>query len=106
MSQESVRIVPWLADLVDRVVYGGERAVGPVSALRPIDFAAGRQRRFGIAAHHRDPGASWRVPGSSRRSDDHGNAKPELTSRKNFRPNVQCPAAYRFSAAQHGVDAG
>ncbi|MEV4423942.1 type II toxin-antitoxin system Phd/YefM family antitoxin [Streptomyces sp. R-07] len=79
-----------LADLINRVVYGGERVVvtrhgkplvalvsaadleeleaaekpvdeqvvSSVSALRPVDSAAGEQRRFGIAAHHRDPGAS------------------------------------------------
>ncbi|MFD0149874.1 type II toxin-antitoxin system Phd/YefM family antitoxin [Streptomyces sp. NPDC055721] len=79
-----------LADLINRVVYGGERVVvtrhgkplvalvsaadlealetagepveerviSSVSALRPLDSATGEQRRFGIAAHHRDPGAS------------------------------------------------
>ncbi|MFB7586213.1 type II toxin-antitoxin system Phd/YefM family antitoxin [Streptomyces sp. NPDC056169] len=79
-----------LADLINRVVYGGERVVvtrhgkplvalvsaadlealetagepaeerviSSVSALRPIDSATGEQRRFGIAAHHRDPGVS------------------------------------------------
>ncbi|MFF5426780.1 MULTISPECIES: type II toxin-antitoxin system Phd/YefM family antitoxin [unclassified Streptomyces] len=84
-----------LADLINRVVYGGERVVvtrhgkplvalvsaadleeleglaGPeaapegaeeritstVSRLTPQDSAPGEQRRFGIAAHHRDPGA-------------------------------------------------
>ncbi|MFI6415934.1 type II toxin-antitoxin system Phd/YefM family antitoxin [Streptomyces sp. NPDC050842] len=79
-----------LADLINRVVYGGERVVvtrhgkplvalvsaadlealeaapepaeeqviSSVSTLRPLDSAMGEQRRFGIAAHHRDPGAS------------------------------------------------
>ncbi|MEU3690742.1 type II toxin-antitoxin system Phd/YefM family antitoxin [Streptomyces narbonensis] len=79
-----------LADLINRVVYGGERVVvtrhgkplvalvsaadlealeaageppaeqvvSSVSALRPVDSATGEQRRFGIAAHHREPGAS------------------------------------------------
>lgn len=79
-----------LADLINRVVYGGERVVvtrhgkplvalvsaadlealeeagepapeqvvGSVSALRPVDSATGEQRRFGIAAHHREPGVS------------------------------------------------
>lgn len=79
-----------LADLINRVVYGGERVVvtrhgrplvalvsaadlealeaghepaeeqvlRSVSALRPVDSATGEQRRFGIAAHHRDPGVS------------------------------------------------
>ncbi|MFD3659107.1 type II toxin-antitoxin system Phd/YefM family antitoxin [Streptomyces sp. NPDC058659] len=79
-----------LADLINRVVYGGERVVvtrhgkplvalvsaadlevleaapepaeeqviSSVSTLRPVDSATGEQRRFGIAAHHRDPGAS------------------------------------------------
>ncbi len=79
-----------LADLINRVVYGGERVVvtrhgkplvalvsaadlaeleaaekpadeqvvSSVSALHPLDSANGEQRRFGIAAHHREPGAS------------------------------------------------
>lgn len=86
-----------LADLINRVVYGGERVVvtrhgkplvGLVSAAdlerlekleaeaeeTPVESvirslsdtgvvgglgsATGEQRRFGIAAHHRDPGAS------------------------------------------------
>ncbi|WP_435971309.1 type II toxin-antitoxin system Phd/YefM family antitoxin [Streptomyces sp. Qhu_M48] len=79
-----------LADLINRVVYGGERVVvtrhgkplvalvsaadleeleaaekpvdeqviSSVSGLRPLDSATGEQRRFGIAAHHRDPGVS------------------------------------------------
>ncbi|MEU2656816.1 type II toxin-antitoxin system Phd/YefM family antitoxin [Streptomyces sp. NPDC007325] len=86
-----------LADLINRVVYGGERVVvtrhgkplvGLVSAAdlerlekleaetqdTPVESvirslsetgvagglgsAASEQRRFGIAAHHRDPGAS------------------------------------------------
>ncbi|MFB7863171.1 MULTISPECIES: type II toxin-antitoxin system Phd/YefM family antitoxin [unclassified Streptomyces] len=78
-----------LADLINRVVYGGERVVvtrhgkplvalvsaadlerleaaevpaeeqviSSVSSVRSITSAAGEQRRFGIAAHHRDPGA-------------------------------------------------
>ncbi|MFJ9809623.1 type II toxin-antitoxin system Phd/YefM family antitoxin [Streptomyces sp. NPDC101158] len=78
-----------LADLINRVVYGGERVVvtrhgkplvalvsaadlerleaaevpaeeqviSSVSSVRSITSAPGEQRRFGIAAHHRDPGA-------------------------------------------------
>ncbi|MFC9794925.1 type II toxin-antitoxin system Phd/YefM family antitoxin [Streptomyces sp. NPDC127584] len=77
-----------LADLINRVVYGGERVVvtrhgkplvalvsaadleeleaaekpadeqvvSSVSGLRSLDSATGEQRRFGIAAHHREPG--------------------------------------------------
>ncbi|MEE1815741.1 type II toxin-antitoxin system Phd/YefM family antitoxin [Streptomyces sp. NPDC004288] len=79
-----------LADLINRVVYGGERVVvtrhgkplvalvsaadleeleaaekpadeqvvRSLSTFRPVDSAPGEQHRFGIAAHHRDPGAS------------------------------------------------
>ncbi len=79
-----------LADLINRVVYGGERVVvtrhgkplvalvsaadleeleaaekpadeqviSSVSGLRSLDSATGEQRRFGIAAHHREPGVS------------------------------------------------
>ncbi|MFB7517147.1 type II toxin-antitoxin system Phd/YefM family antitoxin [Streptomyces sp. NPDC056144] len=79
-----------LADLINRVVYGGERVVvtrhgkplvalvsaadlaeleaaekpadeqviSSVSLLRPVDSSHGEQGRFGIAAHHRPPGAS------------------------------------------------
>ncbi|MFE0645383.1 type II toxin-antitoxin system Phd/YefM family antitoxin [Streptomyces sp. NPDC058877] len=79
-----------LADLINRVVYGGERVVvtrhgkplvalvsaadlaeleaaekpsdeqvvSSVSGFRAVDSAPGEQRSFGIAAHHRDPGAS------------------------------------------------
>ncbi|MFF9064512.1 type II toxin-antitoxin system Phd/YefM family antitoxin [Streptomyces sp. NPDC014891] len=79
-----------LADLINRVVYGGERVVvtrhgkplvalvsaadleeleaaekpadeqviSSVSALHSLDSATGEQRRFGIAAHHREPGGS------------------------------------------------
>lgn len=79
-----------LADLINRVVYGGERVVvtrhgkplvalvsaadleeleaaekpadeqvvSSLSGLHPVDSAPGEQRRFGIAAHHREPGAS------------------------------------------------
>ncbi|MFE0702314.1 type II toxin-antitoxin system Phd/YefM family antitoxin [Streptomyces sp. NPDC058872] len=78
-----------LADLINRVVYGGERVVvtrhgkplvalvsaadlaeleaaekpsdeqvvSSVSGFGAADSAPGEQRRFGIAAHHRDPGA-------------------------------------------------
>ncbi|MFG3346399.1 type II toxin-antitoxin system Phd/YefM family antitoxin [Streptomyces sp. NPDC048018] len=78
-----------LADLINRVVYGGERVVvtrhgkplvalvsaadlerleaaeapaeeqviSSLSSVRSITSAPGEQRRFGIAAHHRDPGA-------------------------------------------------
>ncbi|MFF5973025.1 type II toxin-antitoxin system Phd/YefM family antitoxin [Streptomyces sp. NPDC012769] len=34
-----------------------ERVISSVSAVRGIASAPGEQRRFGIAAHHRDPGA-------------------------------------------------
>ncbi|WP_309052148.1 type II toxin-antitoxin system Phd/YefM family antitoxin [Streptomyces sp.] len=34
-----------------------ERITSTVSRLAPQDSAPGEQRRFGIAAHHRDPGA-------------------------------------------------
>ncbi|MFF0474654.1 type II toxin-antitoxin system Phd/YefM family antitoxin [Streptomyces sp. NPDC004284] len=79
-----------LADLINRVVYGGERVVvtrhgkplvalvsaadlerleeaekpadeqvvSSLSGLHPVDSAPGEQRRFGIAAHHQEPGAS------------------------------------------------
>lgn len=79
-----------LADLINRVVYGGERVVvtrhgkplvalvsaadleeleaaekpadeqviSSVSGIRSLDSATGEQRRFGIAAHHREPGVS------------------------------------------------
>ncbi|KQX57392.1 MULTISPECIES: type II toxin-antitoxin system Phd/YefM family antitoxin [unclassified Streptomyces] len=79
-----------LADLINRVVYGGERVVvtrhgkplvalvsaadleeleaaekpadeqvvSTVSGLRSVDSAPGEQGRFGIAAHHREPGVS------------------------------------------------
>ncbi|MGW8761352.1 type II toxin-antitoxin system Phd/YefM family antitoxin [Streptomyces sp. NPDC055815] len=79
-----------LADLINRVVYGGERVVvtrhgkplvalvsaadleeleaaekpadeqvvSSLSRLHPVDSAPGEQRRFGIAAHHQEPGTS------------------------------------------------
>ncbi|MEV0637624.1 type II toxin-antitoxin system Phd/YefM family antitoxin [Streptomyces sp. NPDC050619] len=79
-----------LADLINRVVYGGERVVvtrhgkplvalvsaadlerleelqepaeeqviSAVSAVREVASAPREQQRFGIAAHHRGPGAS------------------------------------------------
>ncbi|MER7951781.1 type II toxin-antitoxin system Phd/YefM family antitoxin [Streptomyces sp. NPDC096079] len=79
-----------LADLINRVVYGGERVVvtrhgkplvalvsaadleeleaaekpadeqvvTSLSSFRPVDSAPGEQGRFGIAAHHREPGTS------------------------------------------------
>ncbi|MER5203304.1 type II toxin-antitoxin system Phd/YefM family antitoxin [Streptomyces sp. NPDC002825] len=79
-----------LADLINRVVYGGERVVvtrhgkplvalvsaadleeleaaekpadeqvvSSLSGLHPVDSAPGERRRFGIAAHHQEPGAS------------------------------------------------
>ncbi|ANS63625.1 hypothetical protein SLINC_1401 [Streptomyces lincolnensis] len=79
-----------LADLINRVVYGGERVVvtrhgkplvalvsaadlerleelaepaeeqvvSAVSAVREAASAPREQQRFGIAAHHRGPGAS------------------------------------------------
>ncbi|MFD3534947.1 type II toxin-antitoxin system Phd/YefM family antitoxin [Streptomyces sp. NPDC058664] len=79
-----------LADLINRVVYGGERVVvtrhgkplvalvsaadleeleaaekpddeqviSSVSGFHPLDSASGEQRRFGLAAHHREPGSS------------------------------------------------
>ncbi|WP_217242039.1 type II toxin-antitoxin system Phd/YefM family antitoxin [Streptomyces sp. AC555_RSS877] len=79
-----------LADLINRVVYGGERVVvtrhgkplvalvsaadlerleelqepaeehvvSAVSSVREVASAAREQQRFGIAAHHRGPGAS------------------------------------------------
>ncbi|MER7621089.1 type II toxin-antitoxin system Phd/YefM family antitoxin [Streptomyces sp. NPDC126503] len=34
-----------------------ERVTSTVSRLTPQESAPGEQRRFGIAAHHRDPGA-------------------------------------------------
>ncbi|GAA2812810.1 type II toxin-antitoxin system Phd/YefM family antitoxin [Streptomyces showdoensis] len=34
-----------------------ERAISSVAAVHTIASAPGEQRRFGIAAHHRDPGA-------------------------------------------------
>ncbi|WP_275461492.1 type II toxin-antitoxin system Phd/YefM family antitoxin [Streptomyces noursei] len=88
-----------LADLINRVVYGGERVVvtrhgkplvalvsaadlerleelgrqeaaaeqaevvSTVSSVRHPESAAGEQRRFGIAAEHRDPAAGDRRPG-------------------------------------------
>lgn len=33
-----------------------EQAVSSVAAAHPVASAPGEQRRFGIAAHHRDPG--------------------------------------------------
>jgi prevent-host-death family protein len=79
-----------LADLINRVVYGGERVVvtrhgkplvalvsaadlerleelqepveeqvvSAVSTVREVASAPREQQRFGIAAHHRGPGAS------------------------------------------------
>ncbi|MFF1509691.1 type II toxin-antitoxin system Phd/YefM family antitoxin [Streptomyces sp. NPDC058326] len=79
-----------LADLINRVVYGGERVVvtrhgkplvalvsaadleeleaaekpadeqviSSVSGFHSFDSAAGEQGRFGLAARHREPGAS------------------------------------------------
>ncbi|MBO4256087.1 type II toxin-antitoxin system Phd/YefM family antitoxin [Streptomyces sp. NPDC002144] len=79
-----------LADLINRVVYGGERVVvtrhgkplvalvsaadlerldaldqpadeqviSAVSSVREVTSAPREQQRFGIAAHHRGPGAS------------------------------------------------
>ncbi|MCZ2523471.1 type II toxin-antitoxin system prevent-host-death family antitoxin [Streptomyces sp. SCUT-3] len=84
-----------LAELINRVVYGGERVVltrhgkplvalvsasdlerlqepdpaeddqviSTVSAFRPVDSAPGEQRRFGIAAHRRDPAPGDGAPG-------------------------------------------
>lgn len=77
-----------LADLINRVVYGGERVVvtrhgkplvalvsaadlerleepeaaddavvSTVSTVREVSSADGERQRFGIAAHHRGPGA-------------------------------------------------
>ncbi|MFI8824912.1 type II toxin-antitoxin system Phd/YefM family antitoxin [Streptomyces sp. NPDC053431] len=78
-----------LAELINRVVYGGERVVvtrhgkplvalvsaadlerleateapaeeqviSSLSSVRGVTSAPGEQRRFGIAARHRDPGA-------------------------------------------------
>lgn len=34
-----------------------ERAISSVSGVNSLASAPGEQRRFGIAAHHRDPGA-------------------------------------------------
>ncbi|WP_418955786.1 type II toxin-antitoxin system Phd/YefM family antitoxin [Streptomyces tritici] len=34
-----------------------ERAISTVAAVRPVPSAPGEQGRFGIAAHHREPGA-------------------------------------------------
>ncbi|MET9956710.1 type II toxin-antitoxin system prevent-host-death family antitoxin [Streptomyces sp. NPDC006339] len=34
-----------------------EQVISSVSTVRSIASAPGEQRRFGIAAHHRDPGA-------------------------------------------------
>ncbi|MFI8965870.1 type II toxin-antitoxin system Phd/YefM family antitoxin [Streptomyces sp. NPDC053493] len=35
-----------------------ERVISSLSAVRDASSAAGEQRRFGIAAHHRPPGTS------------------------------------------------
>ncbi|MFI8520205.1 type II toxin-antitoxin system Phd/YefM family antitoxin [Streptomyces sp. NPDC085481] len=34
-----------------------EQVISSVSGVRPVPSAPGEQRRFGIAAHHQDPGA-------------------------------------------------